>query len=392
MEETKTEKKMKKSIEENKSEPYDINVEKRKKIKKRNDISTSSSEILTIEKKLESQEKQLESQEKQLKPQEKQLELQEKQLEPQEKQLEYQEETNKTETEIEIDNQEENEIKNIEEDDMKKSEEEVDSIEMPEDTTENKKNKIGDMNINLFNKMIINYKNLNYSDKKAPNIHNAHGALYFLNNTLCDEIVKNAIINIKKDIVGMVTLDYTTLYNSLANNDDLISVYKYTRSLYDDNLLYNAEYTVTYTNMMNRISKIDERIKLTNDNAYNFLIFLLLKTTKEILRIADIIRISGKKGTLNENHITDAVKIVFGNRHLAKILINKILDGVKTLSQNKSKNRKKAETSEVLDDDKTVVKNESENNVDEKEKGNEVNEVNEGNDDTDDVVLSEDEM
>lgn len=351
MEETKTEKKMKKNIEENKSE-QDINVEKKKKIKKKNDISTSSNEILTIE-----------------------------------KQLEPQKETNETETKTDTDNQEENKIKNSEEEELKKTEDEIDSIEMPEDTTENKKNKIGDMNINLFNKMIINYKNLNYSDKKAPNIHNAHGALYFLNNTLCDEIVKNAIINIKKDVVGMVTLDYTTLYNSLANNDDLISVYKYTRSLYDDNLLYNAEYTVTYKNMMNRISKIDERIKLTNDNAYNFLIFLLLKTTKEIIRIADIIRISGKKGTLNENHITDAVKIIFGNRHLAKILINKILDGVKTLSQNKSKNRKKADTSEVLDDEKTVVKNESENNVDEKEKDDKIDD-----DVDDDEILSEDDM
>lgn len=262
---------------------------------------------------------------------------------------------------------------------------EMEYIETPDNVIENKKNKIGDLNINLFNRLILNYKKREYNDKKAPNIHNAHGALYFMNIALYEEIIKNAIINTTKDVVGIVMLDYTILYNSLGNNDDLRSVYIYYRSLYDDIFSYNAEYTVTYTNMMNKISKIDERIKLTNDNAYNFLIFLLLKTTKEIIRIADIIRISGKMGTINENHIINAIKIMFGNRHLAKILINKILDGVKTMSQNKSKQRKSKqeinEQSEVINEQSDII-NISENNL-------ELNKL----DDTDDEnILSEDEI
>lgn len=222
-----------------------------------------------------------------------------------------------------------------------------------------KKTCLKDMNVNLFNKLLLNYKKREYSeDKKAPLTHNAQIALYILNTTLCDVIVKNAIINVTKDVVGMVTLNYGTLYNSLANDEDLRRPYLYCRSLFDNLIYYDSEYTVNYTNIMKRIGKIDERIKLSQeDGAYNFLIFLLLRTTKEVIRNSDLIRIAGKMGTINDKHIVAAVHIFFGDTHLEKILENKIIDGCAVFKRETqmTKSKKKEEKIEKIENEVTVL-------------------------------------
>lgn len=213
-------------------------------------------------------------------------------------------------------------------------------------------------------RMILNdYISDNYNNsEKKPKIHLADVALNGLNMNLCIIIIENAIKNVTSDnnIFGSINVDYTVLFNSIGSDDDLRKIFLGQLSFYDPSMTYYKQYNITKQNIDKHIdNNIFHKINLNMD-AFNLLVFLLLKTTMNIIRTADTIRKCNKNGSINHKMIISSIDVVFNFTQKANFLMSKVTDIIireekinreKKLNRAKQKLNKNDDNNEIADDD-----------------------------------------
>jgi hypothetical protein len=216
-------------------------------------------------------------------------------------------------------------------------------------------NRKGEFNYNQFKHRIKDfYKNIQVT--KTPKIYRAHIPLTIINQYVLKRIIRITSF-MERDIVHLLNIDFYGMYQGIGNDEEIRDVFILWRSRYDANIIYSKVYSVSKDSLEKYISnKIDNRIKITQ-NGFNFLVYLLEKTTMELIRIANTIREVNKGGTINDKQIIGAMYILFGETRFTREVESKIID---ELYQASKKDTKEVDEVKVEEPKQEVAKQDQE--------------------------------
>jgi hypothetical protein len=157
--------------------------------------------------------------------------------------------------------------------------------------------------------------------KCLPKFSGSHIALTAMNEKLCQIILQKTIERLTKDKTGLYNIRFKDLSDVVKVDVDLKkNLYQY-MDIYDGTLNYKDQYCIDGKCMKKYIDKVfSASVDISND-AFNLLVYLLLKTCVRIIDSAFIMIQFAKKRSLNPNVILGSMAIHFSGtiEHLLRM-------------------------------------------------------------------------
>jgi hypothetical protein len=179
-----------------------------------------------------------------------------------------------------------------------------------------------------------------------PKFSGSHIALTAMNEKLCYIILEKVIERVTKDKTGIYNIKYQDLSDIIKIEPNLRrNLYVYL-DVYDSTLNYKDQYCIDEKIIKKYIDKVfSASIDITND-AFNLLVFLLLKSCIRIVDTAFIMIRYANRRSLNPNVILECVSVHFVGvlEHLLRMRID---EAIKSCGKEiKDKENQKEETKE----------------------------------------------
>jgi len=167
----------------------------------------------------------------------------------------------------------------------------------------------------------------NNGKMSLPKLSGSHIALTAMNEKLCFMILEKVVERLTKDNTGLYNIKYQDLADVIKVDTDLKkNIYQYLE-IYDNTLNYKDQYCIDEKIVKKYIDKtFSESIDINND-AFNLLVYILLKSCVRVVDTAFIMIQYAKKRSLNPNVILSSVLIHFNGTmgHLLKMSIDEAI-------------------------------------------------------------------
>lgn len=216
-----------------------------------------------------------------------------------------------------------------------------------------------------------------------PKFSGSQVALTAMNEKLCYIILEKVIEHLNKDKTGLYKIKYEDLSNAIKVDGTLRkNLYCY-MDVYDDTLNYKDQYCIDEKCIKKYIDKVfSASIDISND-AFNFLVYLLLKACVRIIDTAFIMIKFAKRRSLNPNAIIDSVSVHFTGtiEHLLRMRIDEAMKSCGKEVDEKDPEEKDEDGIKEIEEDDVEVKE----GVEVKDE----NEVVEEDDEVEEVVVKE---
>ena len=154
-----------------------------------------------------------------------------------------------------------------------------------------------------------------------PKLSGAHIAMSSMNEKICYIILEKTIEGLTKDKTGLYNIRYKDLADNIKVNNELNKNFYHYMDMYDNTLSYRDQYCIDEKTIKKYIDKVfSASIDISND-AFNLLVYILLKTSVRIIDTAFIMIQYAKKRSLNPNVILSCVSIHFSGtiEHLIRM-------------------------------------------------------------------------
>lgn len=190
----------------------------------------------------------------------------------------------------------------------------------------------------------------------TPKIGGATIALAAVNEKLCYIILYAVVKSLKENKDGLYYITVNEMINAIKTEHDLRKNIMTYLEMYDDSLCYKDQYCVQ-DKIINRY--IDETfggcVHMTNE-AFNLLVYILLKMSTKIVDIAYIIMVYSKKKTLTSSLILACVSILMTNP-IANVIKIKIEETIKLCNVLDKKDQEDEEqnTVDVADNNDELI-------------------------------------
>lgn len=166
------------------------------------------------------------------------------------------------------------------------------------------------------------------TEKALPKLRGSHVSIAAMNEKLCFVILDEVTKRLSKNKNGLYTIGYNDLADTISVNSELRRNLHAHLDVYDSTLNYKDQYCIKEKIIKKYIDTVfSECIDITND-AFNLLVFLLLKTSVRILDTSYIMMIYAKTHSLSPNTVMNAVDIHFSGT-MKNVLKMKIDEAVK---------------------------------------------------------------
>lgn len=218
-------------------------------------------------------------------------------------------------------------------------EQETNNTEINEQEKKIKTNKLTikanlNFNVNQFkkwikNKLVTDENFFEYEGKLVPpKLSGAHIALTAMNEKLCFMILEKTIERTIKDKNGLYTINFQDMTDIINVNPELRQNFKGYLEIFDNTLNYKDQYCINEKCVKSYIDKMfSVGIDISNE-AFNLLIYLLLKTCVRIIDTSYIMTKHAKKRTFNYKVIMSSVEIHF-TKSFAHLLNMRIEEAIK---------------------------------------------------------------
>lgn len=160
-----------------------------------------------------------------------------------------------------------------------------------------------------------------------PKLSGSHIALTALNEKLCYMILEKVVERLTKDKTGIYNIRYQDLADVIKIEPNLRRNLFVYLDVYDSTLNYKDQYCIDEKIIKKYIDKVfSASIDITND-AFNFLVYLLLKTCVRIVDTAFIMIRYANRRSLNPNVILECTSVHFSGvmEHLLRMRIDEAI-------------------------------------------------------------------
>lgn len=160
-----------------------------------------------------------------------------------------------------------------------------------------------------------------------PKFSGSHIAITAMNEKLCYIILEKTIERLTKDKTGLYNIKYKDLSDIIKVDNELKKNFYQYMDMYDNTLNYKDQYIIDEKTIKKYIDKVfSVSIDISND-AFNLLVYLLLKSCVRIIDSAFIMIQFARKRSLNPNVILSSVSIHFTGttEHLLKMGIDEAI-------------------------------------------------------------------
>lgn len=160
-----------------------------------------------------------------------------------------------------------------------------------------------------------------------PKFSGSHVALTAMNEGLCYIILEKTIERITKDKTGLYNITFKDISDVIRVDSDLKKYFGQYMDMYDNTLNYKNQYCISEKVIKKYIDKVfSASVDITN-NAFNLLVYILIKTCVRIIDTAFIMISFAKKRTMNPNAVLHSVSVHFdGNiSHRLKMSIDEAI-------------------------------------------------------------------
>lgn len=236
-------------------------------------------------------------------------------------------------------------------------------------------------NVNCFRKYLMNVFELFNCQK--PKCNKAHVYLACFNELLCRKIIENVQEHLSKDSNGLFKITRQALKYSIELNINLNKCLFSHILTYDETLLYENKYPISKQTVVNFIERNFGTDIFITQQAYDFLSYILVKTSNHvIINLIELLKYSGKK-TLNYSTILHAVRLELKNSECIRDEFVRKLEETHILFGNTKDEKDNDEKDDDEKDDDEKDDDDDDNNDNDK-KNNENNDNNKDNDNNDD--------
>lgn len=169
-----------------------------------------------------------------------------------------------------------------------------------------------------------------------PNLNLSHVAMTAMNEKLCQLILEKAIERIQKGKGGIYNIKYIDISDAMKIDPELRRNFYSFLDVFDNTLSYKDQYCIDEKCIKNYIDNVfGEHIDINND-AFNLLIYILLKSCVRILDSAFIMMNFAKKRSLSSNVILSCINIHFSGimEHLLRMRVE---EAVKSCGRDDNK-------------------------------------------------------
>jgi len=184
-----------------------------------------------------------------------------------------------------------------------------------------------------------------------PKFSGSHIALTAMNEKLCYIILEKVIERLTKDKTGIYSIRYQDLSDVIKIEPVLRKNLFVYLDVYDSTLNYKDQYCIDEKTIKRYIDNVfSASIDITND-AFNFLVYLLLKSCIRIVDTAFIMIRYANRRSLNPNVILECVSVHFIGvlEHLLRMRID---EAIKSCGKSiKEKDEKPVETPEEKEEE-----------------------------------------
>ena len=184
-----------------------------------------------------------------------------------------------------------------------------------------------------------------------PKFSGSHIALTAMNEKLCYMILEKVIERLTKDKTGIYNIRFQDLADVIKIEPNLRKNLFVYIDVFDSTLNYKDQYCIDEKTIKKYIDKVfSASIDITND-AFNFLVYLLLKSCIRIIDTAFIMIRYANRRSLNPNVILECVSVHFTGvmEHLLRMRID---EAIKSCGKSiKEKEEKPVEQPEEKEDD-----------------------------------------
>lgn len=160
-----------------------------------------------------------------------------------------------------------------------------------------------------------------------PKFSGSHIAITAMNEKLCYIILEKTIERLTKDKTGLYNIRYKDLSDIVKVDNELKKNFYQYLDIYDSTLNYKDQYCIDEKTIKKYIDKVfSASIDISND-AFNLLVYLLLKSCVRIIDSAFIMIQFARKRSLNPNVILSSISIHFTGttEHLLKMGIDEAI-------------------------------------------------------------------
>ena len=162
-------------------------------------------------------------------------------------------------------------------------------------------------NVNKFRNQI--YQIYESTEKIKPKCSKAHVYLACVNEVLCCKLIENAQKHIGKDKDGLYTISRQALKYSIELNPNMNKCFHQYLLMYDETLGYENKYPISKKNVITFIeSKFGKELHITKQG-YDFLTYILIKLTNNIILSSIILLEYSLKKSINYKTINCAIKL-----------------------------------------------------------------------------------
>jgi hypothetical protein len=190
-------------------------------------------------------------------------------------------------------------------------------------------------NVNIFKKWI---KQKLLTDEKfceckdvevqnIPKLSGSHIALTSMNEELCKIILEKTIERLTKGKNGLYVISFNEIHDIIAVDPDLRkNLYAYL-DMYDCTLSYKDQYCISEKCIKEYIDNVFNKSVDINNDAFNLLIYILLKTCVRIIDTAYVVIQAMKRKTIGAKIIVNCVSIHFSGtvHHLLQMKIDETI-------------------------------------------------------------------
>ncbi len=208
----------------------------------------------------------------------------------------------------------------------------------------------------------------------------AHVYLTKLNELLCYKLIENVNKNVEKDKNGLYTITRAMIKTSIETNDMLKRCFSNYLFQYDETHIYESQYPIAKKIIINFIEiKFGSMINFT-PQAFDFLIYILIKATQNVIAISIELLNYADKRSINYKTISAAVQIELRNSEELREFILKQLHETYLLIGN----TKDINNTNDSDDDDNKDNNVNDNNANDSDNNDNDNNDNNNANETDD--------